>query len=69
MAWRSKSGQSSQDRPDRRGTQPEKGYVFRQDPAPGKRLVRETERHLKWEAMSPQERRDFTAKVLWGDDD
>lgn len=69
MAWRSKDGQTSSDQPHRRGTAPEKGYVFRQDPAPAKRLVRETEAHLRREAMSEQERRDFTARVLWGDDD
>jgi hypothetical protein len=70
MAWRTKSGQSSPDEPSyRRGTEPIKGYMFRQDDSPAKRLVHETERHLRWQAMSPQERSDFTQKVLWGDDD
>jgi hypothetical protein len=68
MAWRSKSGASSADRPDRRGTDAAKGYVFRQDPAPAKHLVRETESHLRWESMSRQERSDAISNALWGDD-
>ena len=70
MAWRTKSGQSSPDEPSyRRGTEPVKGYMFRQDPSPAKRLVRETESHLRWESMSTQERREFTQRALWGDDE
>jgi hypothetical protein len=68
MAWRTRDGQSSPDRPYRRGTEPVQGYQFQQDNKPAKRLVRETERHLRWESMSEQERSDFTNKVLWGDD-
>jgi hypothetical protein len=68
MAWRTNSGRTSSDRPDRRGTDAAKGYVFRQDNAPAKRLVRETERHLRWESMSKQERSDAISNALWGDD-